>query len=332
MIKTEEAVKSSGIDNSESSKLKHENRDDVSGKSKGVSEEREEPETNTKQLQSNSSSRTNQNGGSHPSPRQVSGYQGYRQQVPARALYHPGMHGSRGPPPSSAPFQPPYYPMGAPHDYRGQLPHHYPHQMPPMPHPSQGGPYPGAHYQPNLTGRPGPPPGYHPGYGAPYPGPPGMGYHGAPPPYPQGGHIPHLMMSSTSDSASIASSKSKKSTKSSRKKRTIDGVHTTKETTPPVAYTFCRTNSNLSSSTTATAPNGPESHTMGDESPYKRERTGEKDARIYDERFIRQNFSNASSSSSVSVGGLSFASFDGPKRKSFLRAGFQSRVACALIV
>jgi hypothetical protein len=127
------------------------------------------------------------------------------------------------------------------------------------------------------------------------------------------------MPSSTSDSASIASSK--RSTKSSRRKRTIEGVHADKETNAPVAYTFCRTNSNVSSSTIATAPNVSESNSMDNESPYKRERTGEKSSNIFDEeRFIHRNFSNTSTTSSASVGGFSFSSFDRSKCKSSNRS------------
>lgn len=339
MMKSEETVKPSGaVEDYESTIVNQDGRDDVSSQSKVIMEEREKAEATIKKPQLKTLSRKQKSsGGSHPSPHpspQVSGYPSFHQHgAPGRAGYHPGMHGQRGPPPSSAPFPPPYYTGGAPHDYRGPLPHHYLHQMPPMPHPSQGA-YPGAHYAPNLAGRPGPPPGYHHGYGVPYPGPPAMGYHGAPPPYPQTTHAPHLMQSSTSDSASIASSKSKRSTKSSRKKRTIDGVHASKDTNPPVAYTFCRTNSNVSASTVATAPNVSESHTMGDESPYKRERTGEKTSNIFDEeRFIHRNFSNTSTTSSVSVGGFSFSSFDGHKRKfrTFNSSIIQNLTATVLI-
>jgi len=284
---------------------KHETRDDESTNVREAGESRDKSEANIKKVQSKSVPSRKQKGSHsahHPSP-QMSGYSTYHQQ--GHTSYHPGM---RGPSQPSAPYPPPYFPTSAPHDYRGHPPPHYPHQMPPMPHPGQ---YPGphGHYAPNLAGRPGPPP-YHPGYGMPFPGPQSMSYHGAPPPYPPSNHAPHLMPSATSDSASITSSRSKRSNRSSRKKRTIEGVHSNKDSLPPVAYTFCRTNSNVSASTVGTAPNVPESRTLGDESPYKRERIEKLD----DERMIRRNFSNTSTTSSVSVEGFSLSSsYDGPK-------------------
>ena len=239
---------------------------------------------------------------------QIQGYGAFQQ--PGRQ-YHP-----RGQIP------PPYYPGGSHHEhYRGPPPPHY-HQMPPLPHPGQQGAYSGApgHYPPNLAARPGPPPGYPHAYGAGYPGPMPMGYHGAPPPYPQA--KAHLM-SQSSDSNSMTSSKSRSI--ASRKKRPIEGVHSTKEKTGPVAYTFGRTNSSMSSSTIATAPTSTESHTMGDESPYKRERTTSPSSvkrqtltstNIFeDEQFIPRNYSNASTTSSVTVGGISMSSHDRARRK-----------------
>lgn len=297
--------------------IKEEDRDDSSSKSRRDGSEERDGQS-SKRVQLKPRNKKSSQPSPHPSP-QVSGYGAFHQPGAGRPPYHsaPGMHnGPRGHPQSSAPFPSSCYAGGDP--YRGHPPPHY-HQMPPMPHPGQQGPYAGAHghYPPNLVGRPGPPPGYAHGYNGAYPtpAPMPMGYHGAPPPYPQnkGSHL----MSQSSDSNSIASSQSR-STKNSRKKRTIEGVHSTKEKNPPVAYTFCRTDSSASSSTIATAANNTESHSMSEESPYKRERTSSPSStkrislsstNIFSEdQFIRRSFSHTSSTSSVSVGGISMSS------------------------
>mmetsp|Transcript_13216 Transcript_13216/g.26527 ORF Transcript_13216/g.26527 Transcript_13216/m.26527 type:complete len:930 (-) Transcript_13216:124-2913(-) len=251
---------------------------------------------------------------------------------------HHGMHGgSRGPPPGPYhPTHPPHQYLnyngnpGAPHDhhFRAPHPHHY-HQMPPLPHPSQPH-YSGrnSHYghPPNMPGRPGPPPGYHHnGYGGSYPAPPPpMGYHPGPPP-------PSYHSSQQgSDSNSISSSRSKRSTKShtsegSRKKRTIEGVHDGSRDikSVPLSYSFRRTNSSCSNSTT-TASNTVD-QSMG-ESPNKRDRSSSRDsnflppmsrsANIFDERerpALRRSNSGNSTTSSLSGGGFSLSSYEGSK-------------------
>lgn len=277
------------------------------------------------------------------------GYPSYHQMPMGRGPYHPphAMHsGPRGPAPAPSSFPPPgahYYGAG-PHDhFRGHPPPPHYHGMPPIPHPGQPGHYGGqpGHYAPppNMSGRPGPPPpGYHPApYGAPYP-PPHMGYHGAPPPtFSHQGNHPNTM---TSDSTSISSSKSKggsdrRSTKvkassgDSRKKRTIDGIHqSSNKDKVPLAYTFRRTNSNASTSSTVTANNATDTHPLCEESPHKRERTSSRSSshlpplshsssNIFEEgeKFHRRHLSGASSSSSLSVGGFSLSSYDAHRRK-----------------
>eukprot|EP00934_Nitzschia_sp_Nitz4_P008284 Nitzschia sp. Nitz4//scaffold13_size275219//108262//111350//NITZ4_000866-RA/size275219-processed-gene-0.151-mRNA-1//-1//CDS//3329535990//8274//frame0 len=239
---------------------------------------------------------------------------------------HPSMHGApRAPPPAAGPYGHPHYYGGAPHDpYRAPHPHY--HQMPPLPHPGQyGAPY---CPPPNMAGRPGPPPGYHP-YAPHSYAPPHMGYHGGPPPsFPPPGHP----MSGPSDNHSISSGKSKgshvsRSTKGSHgvsKKRTIDGVHESNEMSHE--YAFRRTNSNASSNSTVTASNN-DHHPLTHESPRKRERSNSHNSQnsrypsavsnnIFDEdRFRhRRNPSGASSASSLSAGGFSLQSYDGPRR------------------
>jgi hypothetical protein len=305
------------------------------------------------------SRKSNSSSGSHTSPRPSpqrhymhDGYTSYHQMPLGRGPYHPphGMHsGPRGPAPASSSFPPPgphYYGTG-PHDHFRGHPHPHYHQMPPIPHPSQSGPYggPNGHYcpPPNMSGRPGPPPpGYHPPYGAPYPPP--MGYHSAPPPnFGHQSNPPHSMPSAASDSTSISSSKSKGSTdrrssksqtssNESRKKRTIDGVHqsSNKDKGRPVAYTFRRSNSNASTSSTVTAGNNTasETHPVCEASPHKRERAPSRSSNhlpplshsssnIFEEgeRFHRRNFSGTSTASSLSVGGFSLSSYDASRCK-----------------
>jgi hypothetical protein len=249
---------------------------------------------------------------------------------------HPPPHGHGGP--YSHP--PPQYYSGVPgvgpgpHDhYRGPPPSHY-HQMPPpLPHPGQpnhyGGPNGPYSHPPNMTGRPGPPPphGYHPsGYGAPYQGPqPPHGYHGGPP--------SHYPANGNSDSSSISSSRSKRSNKSqsssngSRKKRTIDGVDGKKDKSNlPLAYSFRRTNSSSSNSTLTNAKNTTDHSTTMD-SPHKQpDRAPSRNSgylaaldssnNIFEsERGHRRNDSGTSTASSLSVGGFSLSSYDGPKGK-----------------
>lgn len=313
-----------------------------------VPEKKDQP---TKRPQARPSPRKNKNSApshnSHPSPQRPYMHENYPPSYPPhnRGPYPPphAMHtGPRGHAPG--PYPPagpgPYY-GGGPHDhYRGGPPPTHYHQMPPLPHPGQYPP--NGHYghPPNMSGRPGPPPGYHiPPYGMQSypPGPPQqpMGYHAGPPPHAQSyGHQinPSNSMSVASDNNSIASSKSKgshisRSTKSSHggsKKRTIEGVHTTKDKTH--MYSFRRTNSNESSNTTVTAGNGTDMHPLKQDSPRKRERSSSRSSHhlpyttsenIFDqERFHhRRAPSGSSTASSLSVGGFSLHSYEGPRSK-----------------
>lgn len=276
-------------------------------------------------------------------------YAPYTQMPPGRGGHYPphGMH--RGPPPPhghGGPYShvPPVYYNGGNggghHDhYRGHPPPSHYHQMPPpLPHPGQPNHYGGSSgpygHPPSMASRPGPPPhGYHPsGYGAPYPGPPPpVGYHGGQQaPYPANGN---------SDSSSISSSRSKRSSKSqsssneSRKKRTIDGIDGTKDNSNlPLAYSFRRTNSSSSNSTLTTTKNTTDNSTIMD-SPHKQPERAPSRASNYlealeqsnnnmfeSERGHRRSHSGTSTASSLSVGGFSLSSYDGPKGKKVLNS------------
>lgn len=300
---------------------------------------------------------------SHPSPQRPYMHESYPPTYhPAnRAPYPPphAMHGPRGPPPASGPYAPPppYY---APHDhYRGPPPPY--HQMPHIPHPSQYGHTGHYGHPPNMHGRPGPPPGYHPPpYGAApsYSGGPhpAMGYHGAPPPHLQN-FAPHLNQShsmSTSDNNSISSSKSKgshisRSTKSSHggsKKRTIEGMHDSKDKSH--AYSFRRTNSNESSSSTITAGNNASDvHPLKRDSPRKRDRSNQHSSysssnnNIFDEeRFRHRRHPSGTSTASSLSGAFSLHSYDAHRPDSIhdipmMKASPKRRKGCdstALIV
>lgn len=324
--------------------IKQESRDEKDTSSKESSTESrvsavEKSEPTSKKSQTKSPTRKSKStNSSHPSPQRSFMHENY----PPSYLHHGGrppyppphaMHSGPRAHPGAGPFAPPPPPYygGAPHDpYRGPPPPHY-HQMPPLPHPGQYGPT--GHYgHLNMPGRPGPPPGYPAPYGAPSyaPGPP-MGYQGVPPPHQNYGS--HQGIASVSDNHSISSSKSKgshvsRSTKSSHggKKRTIDGVHAMQE--GPHAYAFRRTNSNASSSSTVTASNNTSDiHALIEESPRKRDRPSDHprsysnsaSTNIFDEeRFHRRNPSNASTTSSLSVGGFSLHSYDGPRGKNMI--------------
>mmetsp|Transcript_10481 Transcript_10481/g.24887 ORF Transcript_10481/g.24887 Transcript_10481/m.24887 type:complete len:1021 (+) Transcript_10481:96-3158(+) len=329
--------------------MKIEDRDDDIPSRRELNDGRDETHLSKNSTQSKSSPKARKGKSSQQSPRQQRPYmhEGYHpsyrhQPPPGRGGHypsHPAMHGgSRGPPPG--PYHPPHAPHqylnyngnpAGPHDhhYRAPHPHHY-HQMPPLPHPGQSH-YGGrnGHYghPPNMPGRPGPPPpGYHhSGYGGHYPGPPPpMGYHPGPPP------PSYHSSQQPSDSNSISSSRSKRSTKShssegSRKKRTIEGVHDGSQDikSVPLSYSFRRTNSSCSNSTTTASKTADQSMT---ESPNKRERSSSRDSNflppisrssnIFDERerpTHRRSNSGNSTTSSLSAGGFSLSSYEGSK-------------------
>jgi hypothetical protein len=326
--------------------------DDISSR-RGGSEDRDDSINPKKAYPkpSPSSKKGKKNNGIQPSLSfgQDGYYPPYAQMPTGRGGHYPplGLHGGpRGHPPHHhgglySHHPPPYYtggPGGGPHDhYRGHPPSHY-HQMPPpLPHPSQTGHYGGPNgpysHPPSMAGRPGPPPHvyHHGGYGAPYPGaPPPVGYHGGPPSY--------YLSNGNSDSSSISSSRSKRSSKShsssneSRKKRTIDGVDGKKDKSNlPLAYSFRRTNSSSSNSTLTTVKNTTDHSTiMG--SPHKKSErassrnsnflsTLEQTSNIFDgERGHRRSNSGTSTASSLSVGGFSLSSYDGPRGK-FVHSG-----------
>jgi hypothetical protein len=326
--------------------------DDITSR-KGGTEDREETINSKKPYPrpSPSSKKGKKNNGIQPSLSfgQEGYYPPYSHMPPGRSGHYPthGLHGGprghhhhhHGGP---YPHHPPPYYTGGPsgpgggsgsHDhYRGPPPSHY-HQMPPpLPHPSQTGLYGGPSgpycHPPSMAGRPGPPPhGYHPGaYGASYPGPPPpVGYHG--------GQHSYYPANVNSDSSSISSSRSKRSSKSqsssneSRKKRTIEGIDEKKDKSNlPLAYSFRRTNSSSSNSTLTTAKNTVD-HSTNFGSPHKQSErassrnsnylsTMEQTSNIFDgERGHRRNNSGTSTASSLSVGGFSLSSYDGPRGK-----------------
>ncbi|KAG7360071.1 hypothetical protein IV203_035170 [Nitzschia inconspicua] len=314
-----------------------EDRDDVSmddlSSRRGGSEDDREESINSKKSQPKQSpnSKVGKKNSIQPSSSfgQDSYYPPYSQMPPGRGGHYPphGMH--RCPPPPhghGGPYSHPppvYYSGGS--DYRGHPPPSHYHQMhPPLSHPGQSNHY-GGPNGPYMPGRPGPHShhGYHPsGYGAPYPGPL-VGYHGGP--------SSHYPTNGNSDSNSISSSRSKRSNKSqsssngSRKKRTIEGVEgKTDKSNLPLAYSFRRTNSSSSNSTLTTAKNTTDHSSMLD-SPHKQpDRASsrnssylaalEQSSNIFEsERGHRRNNSGTSTASSLSVGGFSLSSYDGPK-------------------
>jgi hypothetical protein len=230
---------------------------------------------------------------------------------------------SRGPPP------PPYAPP--PYGYPGSSgpyghpppPHYHPHHHPHMQH----------HMQPHMQQH------MQPYSGQPYPGPPpgmnGRGHsnyhphhHYAPPPY--SGMAPYHHPMPPSYSMNSSDSVSSKGSKNSKKKRTIDGVHETGMALPHIAYTFRRTESTSSSTSTVTAGNNTSSETQRtDDSPHKRDRSNDlpalnMDGMVFDDhetvpsrqrpRYHHRDFSaDASTASSLSVGGLSMSSYDGAR-------------------
>lgn len=215
-------------------------------------------------------------------------------------------HGIHGRPPAPGPYGPPpgpYY--GGPHDFRGGPPPPY-HQMPPLPHPGQ---YNGGYgHPPNMAGRPGP---YHPPYGAhSYPsGHPGMGYHPGNPHHHHGNFPPPMNPSHSMDNNSISSARSKGSRGS--KKRTIDD---TKDKSH--AYSFRRTNSNASTNTTGThGNNAMDHHPLKQESGNRKKNLGSDNIFDQDRYSHRRQYSGASTTSSLSAGGFSLQSFEGPRCK-----------------
>jgi len=207
--------------------------------------------------------------------------------------------------------------------------------MPPMPHHSSqqsyGAPAPGAAFA-SLPGQH-----LHSSYGSgPYGHPP------PPPPPPpsmypyQGPGMRHPISSfpsSSEDTASIGSNKSKtKSGKAanSRKKRTIDGVDQRLNVTAPPqglssAFTMARVHSNASTSSTVTAGNNTSTDTpnLTEDSPQKSKNhlpplssrpDYQGSINMHEDAnkkgYHRRDFSGASTTSSLSVGGLSLSSYE----------------------
>ena len=212
----------------------------------------------------------------------------------------------------------PYKPAAnAPLPPRGHHPHHNRGPYAPPPYPG----YPGSGY-----GHPPPHPFSHPMMpyhgGGPHP-PPQYGNfpHGPPPPpyYNSGPYPPPPLMyrMENNDAASISSNNSK----NSKKKRTIDGVHGDAMKQP---YTFRRTESSSSNASTVTAGNNTSSETYnsaieqsphkmgGDLPPLNMDRMGFED-RQSRHHHRRDMSADASTTSSLSVGGFSLSSYDGPR-------------------
>lgn len=177
-------------------------------------------------------------------------------------------------------------------------------------------------------------PPHHPAHHHPYSGGPppyGMPY-GMPPGYP-----PNAMQQSDC-STSVGSGKSKSSKTSQQRKRTIDGIIQTSASgdanmaLPPSAYQFRRSDSNSSSTSTVTAGNNTSTthHTVdtADNNESGRNRSSSNDF-LYDNPnnndnmqasrpsknrgYHRRDYSGASTASSLSVGGFSLASYEGPR-------------------
>ena len=266
--------------------------------------------------------------------------QQHQQQLPGR--FYPGRQPPHGhfPMGSGMPQGPGPY-GGPPYLYAGGNGHYppppyHPHfhsQMPPMPHFNGGGPYPahgmGNHQRNTGNGGAsnGPYSSHYGNHSHPYNsnmGPNSFGSHGMPPSYPN---------MSTSDSASMSSKGSKSS-----KKRTIDGVHDTQPPIPPTSaphvYTFRRTDSNSSTTSTVTAGNNTSIETHGTEESHSRHenhhhtRTGDalgppggyddhdsyhNEGRPMRTRYHRRDYSaDASTTSSLSAG-FSLESYEGPR-------------------
>lgn len=249
---------------------------------------------------------------------------------------HPTMHGNNGPRglPTAASYA--HHPYGyaantGPHNpYRGPHQHHLPYPMPPM-HPGQQAPYgaPGAFHPAQH---------HHPGYGTgPYHHPHPYPYHGAMRHQHPASSFQQANAVSSEDTGSIGSTKSKgsKSGKSttgsssstnSQKKRTIDGVDqrlnvNAQQPGMTSAFTFRRTHSNLSTSSTITAGNNTSTETpnLTEDSPKKgrdlpplSSRPEYQGTALEDSRkgYHRRDFSETSTASSLSVGGLSLSSYD----------------------
>ena len=218
-----------------------------------------------------------------------------------RGLYPPP-HGMHGRPPAPGPFGPPVPYYGGPHDFRGPPPMY--HQMPPLPHHGQ---FNGGYvHAPNMTGRPGP---YHPSYGGhSYPsGHPPMGYHPAGPHHHPSGFAPPMNTSHSMDNNSISSSKSKGSRGS--KKRSIDDAKDKSH-----AYSFRRTNSNASSNTTVTHVNM-DIHPLKQDHGVRKTYSGSDNIFEQDHVSHRRQHSGGSTTSSLSAGGFSLHSYEGPRSK-----------------
>lgn len=227
-----------------------------------------------------------------------------------------------------------YSGAGPPHEsYRG-APLHPQYNMPPLPHHHPGqqsyGAPPSAPFHPSQ----------HPNFGAgPYGHPPPhmYPYHAGPIQHHHQHYQPRVPIpSSSEDTASIGSTKSKgsksgKSTSSSsRKKRTIDGVDPRLNIGAPPqgmtsAFTFRRTHSSASTSSTVTAGNNTSTETphLSDDSPHKARNhlpplSSRPDYQVsmnddsQKQGYHRRNFSGASTTSSLSVGGLSLSSYETP--------------------
>lgn len=274
---------------------KVEDRDELSVKRSNSMNERDDGEESGK--------------GDKPSNRSRQSIHRFPYKKGGRAPY-PMSHGGppgppfRGPPPYGYPGSASYG-HGLPPNYSypgGPQPPHMP-PYPPMAGRSNGPPH-GPGFPHHM------PPGYHHGQGM-YGAPPAFSGH---PPYPsQPGMLPPNFKSSDSVSSM--------STKNSQKKRTIEGVHEDSQL-PASAYSFRRTDSLSSSTTTTTVGNNTSAETYGtDESGDKKDGSGlpplnmasmsmsfDDEDRSYNQRDVS---GDASTTSSLSAGGLSLGSYEG---------------------
>ena len=218
---------------------------------------------------------------------------------PNNKMGGPGPYPMRGPPYGP----PPYAFMGSSY---GHPPPHFP---PHMGMPYAGAPFPGG---PQMKGPNYPPPPY------------GPSMYGMPPPYQPNGMPSSFGSIGPSDSASVSS----KGSMNSKKKRTIDGVH---GNAMQPSFSFRQTDSSSAASTMTTGNNtSMETNESGD-SQQKRDRSGSSlamlnmDGMVFDDKHQdksrphhRRDFSTASTASSLSVCGLSLASYEGQQRGKYI--------------
>lgn len=217
--------------------------------------------------------------------------------------YFPGSSSFGGPPQHHGhPPHPPFHPGGPHHvpHHPNHHPHHGHHPMMQPPHYQGGYPMNQGNSYPSHHPTHGPPP----PYGGPYAMPP---FHGVM----SHSYLPssNIVTNMSTDSISISSSRSK-SSRNSSKKRAIETVASAG--TLPAAYAFRRTDSASSSTSTVTAGNNTSAEASGG-SPQKQKSLDPDLGQQPQRRYHRRDYSGTSTASSLSVGGYSLASYEGPR-------------------